>query len=165
MQPLKAGRNRRVLFAVKAAISVGLLAWVIHSMLSRDGIETLGARLGALDARWILAATALQLGSVIFGVIRWRLLLRAQNLDLPLAWLARSYLVGRFVGAFTPSTAGLDVYRGYAVARRTGETARSASTIVVEKFVGLISLSTVCLVLLGLGASASLGTPALIASL
>src|SRR5207244_54053 len=69
------------------------------------------------------------------------------------------------VGAFTPSTAGLDVYRGWAVARRTGETARAASTIVVEKFVGLIGLSTVCLLLLGLGATEQLGRPALIASL
>src|SRR5688500_5746222 len=157
--------RRRWLFVLKAVVSIALLAWVIHTALSRDGIEVLAARLGALDPVWILAAIALQLASVGAGVIRWRALLRAQQIELPLGWLARTYLAGRFVGAFTPSTAGLDVYRAVAVARRTGEKVKSASTIVVEKFVGLIGLALVCLVLLGLGASESLGTPALIGAL
>lgn len=161
----KAGGKRRILFAIKAIVSIALLGWVLHTALSRDGVEVLRDRLASLSPLWIVVAVALQFASVGAGVLRWRMLLRAQKIELPLAWLGRSYLIGRFVGAFTPSTAGLDVYRGWAVARRTGETARSASTILVEKFVGLIGLSTVCLVLLGLGASDTLGMPALIASL
>ena len=157
--------KRRVLFAIKAAVSLALLGWVLHAALSREGVDVLRDRLASLSPLWIAVAIGLQFASVGAGVLRWRMLLRAQKIELPLAWLARSYLIGRFVGAFTPSTAGLDVYRGWAVARRTGETVRSASTIVVEKFVGLIGLSTVCLVLLGLGASDTLGTPALVASL
>ena len=74
---MKAGR-RRALFALKAIVSVALLGWVVHTALSRDGIDVLAARLGALDPLWIVAAVALQLVSVGAGVVRWRALLRAQ---------------------------------------------------------------------------------------
>src|SRR5690242_3562671 len=105
-------KHKRLLAGVKIAVSVGLSAWLVSQMLEREGIDELGARLARIDVRWIAFAIALHFGAVLAGTMRWRLLLRAARIEkLSLGWLLRSFLIGRFVGAFTPSTTGLDGWR------------------------------------------------------
>lgn len=149
--------KRRLLFGLKAMVSVVLVGWVLHGALSRDGIDALFERIRALDPTFVAVALTLHFVAVFSGVLRWRLLLRARGLALPLPFLARSYLIGRFVGAFTPSTVGLDVYRAVDVARATGARGASASVIMVEKLVGLLGLSVVTAALVLFGAGALLG--------
>jgi uncharacterized membrane protein YbhN (UPF0104 family) len=143
-------------------ITLALLTWVLRRIASRDGLDTLVATLHAADSRWLLAAGLLSSLSVILGVLRFRVLLRTSGLDLPLTWLTRVSLEGRFVGAFTPSTAGLDIYRVIAVGRRTGKRSTAASVILIEKLLGLLGLATlvVCLVVLGAGVLRDQGLPA-----
>jgi uncharacterized membrane protein YbhN (UPF0104 family) len=130
-------------------------------MLERDGIDTLGERLGALDARWLVAAVSLHFLAVLAGVLRWRLLLRASGVDLSLPWLLRSFLIGRFVGAFTPSTTGLDGWRLWDAGKASGSMGRSAAAIAVEKLVGLIGMAVVCAALVPSGGAALLGSSAI----
>lgn len=155
-------RRRKWLKAVKAAVSLALIAWVFHTALSRDGIGALTERLTSLDPAWIGAAIALQLVAIAVGVLRWNVLLDAQGMRLPLSWLMRSYLVGRFVGAFTPSTAGLDVWRAVDVARRTGRKGDATSVILVEKCVGLLGLAAACVFVMPIGGGRFLGPSALL---
>lgn len=153
--------KRRWLPVVKVTVSLGLLAWVVHAATSRDGVGALAERVRGLNPAWLLAAVGLQLLAVLAGVYRWRALLAAQELPLPLPWLVRTFLVGRFVGSFTPSTTGLDLYRTVEVARRTGERGRSAGVIIVEKLVGLLGLALITVALLGLCGTQLLGPGAL----
>lgn len=143
--------RRRLLSTVKATVSVALLGWVVHAALSRDGVDALGARLAGLSAPWLLVAAAVQMAAIGAGIARWRELLGAHRVSLPLSFLVRSYLVGRFVGTFTPSTTGLDAYRAFEVARATGRRGAAAGVLVTEKLIGLLGLSLACLLLLPLG--------------
>lgn len=136
--------RKRVLGALKVAVSLGLLAWVLRSAVARDGIDALGARVASLDVGALAMAALLHFASVGLGVVRWDVLLRERGLVLPGAFLARSYLVGRFAAAFTPSTAGLDVVRAIDVGRATGRPALSASVVAIEKAVGVLGLACVC---------------------
>jgi len=156
--------SARVRTALKITVSSALLGWILWTIARRDGLAELGARLGSLDAAWIAMALVLPFGAVALGVRRWDLLLRAQGLTVPTPVLLRSFLVGRFVGAFTPSTTGLDVYRVVDIGRRTGEAARSAGAVVVEKLVGLVGLSLLTFALLPAGASRFFGPLALAAA-
>ena len=156
--------KRRLILALKVSVSLGLLGWVVHTAVTRDGAGALGARLAALSWPFVGLAVIVQLGAVGAGVLRWRVLLASRGITLPLGWLARSYLVGRFAGTFTPSTAGLDVYRVWAVARHTGERARATAAIVVEKIVGLLALSLACVLLLPLGGTRFFGPSAIAAA-
>jgi glycosyltransferase 2 family protein len=155
----------RILFALKAIVSVALLGWLVRAMVLRDGVETLGSRLGDLRWPFLGAAIGLHITAAIAGTLRWRALLVARGIALPFPVLLRSFLVGRFIGAFTPSTTGLDGYRAVDVARRTGETAASASVIVVEKLFGLVAMATVCAVLLPFGLAERLGPIAIVTAL
>src|SRR5688500_8717551 len=116
--PSRSGATKWIT-AAKIGVSVGLSAWLFARMLERDGAGALVDRLGTLDARWLVVAVALHGIAVLAGVLRWRLLLRAAGLSLPLAWLARSFLIGRFIGAFTPSTTGLDGWRLFDAGKKT----------------------------------------------
>lgn len=158
----KASLRGRALFAVKAAVSVGLMYWVVRSALAHDGVDALGASLSRVSLVWVAAAVGLQSLPIVTGTLRWGLLLRAQGIRLAFPWLLRSYLVGRFIGAFTPSTTGLDFYRAWDVARETGDMGKSAGAVLVEKGLGLLAVAMVCLALFPFGARELLGTGAFV---
>lgn len=153
--------KKKLLLALKAAVSLGLLAWLGARMLERDGVEALGARLGGLDAGWLTLAVGLHFAAVVAGVARWRLLLRAARISMGFGFLLRSFLVGRFVGAFTPSTTGLDGWRLFEVGRASGAMGRSAAAIAAEKLVGLVGMALVCAALVPFGGLRLMGDDAL----
>jgi len=149
---------------LKAAVSLGLLGWLVARMVRRDGVETLADRVLALDVPWLMVAIVLHFVAVLCGVARWRGLLDAAGLRHGFGRLLRSFLVGRFVGAFTPSTTGLDGWRLYDVGREDGEMATSAAVIGVEKLVGLIGMALVCALLIPFGGIELMGPSAPIAA-
>jgi len=138
---------------LRSLVTLALLAWVLHRIAARDGLSALLATLHAADVRWLMAAGLFSSLGVVLGVMRFRLLLRSAGLNLPVGWLTRISLEGRFVGAFTPSTAGLDIYRAIAVGRRTGKRSVAAGVILIEKLLGLLGLASLVggLSLLGAG--------------
>jgi hypothetical protein len=162
-------RSRRarstLLLLAKLAVTLGLLGWLGAQIAEREGIDSLAARLESLDPGWLAAAVGLHAAAVLAGVLRWRLLLTASGIELSFGWLARSFLVGRFVGAFTPSTAGLDGWRLWESSRESGDAGRSAAAIVVEKLVGLVGMAAVCGALVPFGGVALLGRGALVIAL
>jgi hypothetical protein len=90
---------------------------------------------------WLLFATLIRLTGLFAGIMRWRLLLRGQDLKMPFWYMTQSWFVGRFIGIFLPGTIGLDGYRLYDSTRYTGEAIKSATVIAVEKLIGFISLT------------------------
>ncbi|MFO0696644.1 MAG: lysylphosphatidylglycerol synthase transmembrane domain-containing protein [Polyangiales bacterium] len=153
-------RRARVLKAVKTLVSVGLIVGIVVAIVRREGMDELVARARMLDPVLLLVAVLAQLGAVGLGIRRWQGLLRSQGIDLPYRWLGQSYLVGRFVGAFTPSTAGLDVYRALDVGTHTGEHGKSTSTILLEKGFGLVGLAFTTFALVPFGARRFFGPSA-----
>ncbi len=139
-----ANGRRRAVGVLKVLVSAALLAWVLRSVFAREGVDALAARLDALDGAALVAAVLLHGLSVALGIVRWDALLRARGYALRFVFLARSYLVGRFVGAFTPSTAGLDLVRAIDVRRATGSVALGAGVLAAEKAVGVLGLALVC---------------------
>ncbi len=155
------GVRRKLAIGLKVSVSLGLVAYVVLSILERDGFDVLAARLSDLALPFVVLASALHFVAVFAGVQRYRLLLEQRGLSLPFAWVLKTYLVGRFVGAFTPSTVGLDFYRSIAVARHTGRKLESAAAVLAEKLFGLSGLALVTLALVALGAGDLLGKSAL----
>jgi uncharacterized membrane protein YbhN (UPF0104 family) len=163
--PKKRGARAYVLLGLKVVVTLGLLGYLARSIASREGMDELGAQAAHVSLAPMLVAVLLHFVAVFSGVLRWRVLLAGRGIRLPMRVLLRSFLVGRFLGAFTPSTTGLDGYRLFDVARRTGDMAGSTATIAVEKLVGLVGMATVCLVLLPFGLAERLGVGAVLLAL
>ena len=96
--------------------------------------------------QWFIASFLMQVGAIIFSILRWKVLLSGQNLAVPFPHIVKTFLVGRFLGTFTPTGAGLEAYKAYDIARYTGKTEASVSVVVIEKMIGtFFSLSLLVL--------------------
>jgi uncharacterized membrane protein YbhN (UPF0104 family) len=147
----KAKRKRPWLRALRAAVSVGLLGYVLYATLTHQGVGDLLERLRDVRPLALSFAFAFQCVAVLLGAVRWGVLLRAEGLELTFSWLLRHMLIGRFVGAFTPSTTGLDGYRLVAVAKQTGAALSASRAMVLEKVAGLAGLAAVTVLCAALG--------------
>jgi uncharacterized protein (TIRG00374 family) len=144
---MKVTSTRMVRWLIRIGVSAGL---IVLLLLYAD-LGKLADSVASMSIGWLLLALIIKGVGIMCGVIRWRLLLDGQNLNLPLSNLGGAYLVGRFFGSFLPSTIGLDAYRTYYAAVRTREVARCVAVTVVEKVVGLLALSLLALAAMPLG--------------
>jgi uncharacterized membrane protein YbhN (UPF0104 family) len=163
--PAKRSPRALALVGIKVAVTLGLLAWLARSIVTRDGVDALLERVTDIDPAFVALAIGAHFVAVLAGISRWSVLLAGRGIRLPFTTLTRSFLIGRFLGAFTPSTTGLDGYRLYDVGKRTGDLAGSTAVIAIEKLVGLIGMATVCLCLLPFGLSERLGWTAVAVAL
>ena len=81
------------------------------------------------------------------------ILLRGQGIELPFRHIFGSFLIGRFLGTFLPSTAGLDGYTLYDAARFSGRTIEVTAAKALEKVIGVSGIFLTFLVALPFGMS------------
>ena len=138
---------RLLKWLLKAGISLGLIVLLLWHANLNKAVDSLAR----LDIGWFLLAVLIKGTGILAGVIRWQILLIAQNLRLRFTNLGGAYLIGRFFGSFLPSTIGLDVYRTYFSSVRTRKVARCVAVTAVEKVIGLFALSLLALLAIPFG--------------
>jgi uncharacterized membrane protein YbhN (UPF0104 family) len=102
--------------------------------------------------RWLLAlSVAIFPVTIILTSIRWRRLMRAVDIEVPLRTALALNMVGMFYNTFIPTgSTGGDVIKAYYVSRHTPHKVRAILTVLVDRVIGLI-------VLLMLGGTIALG--------
>jgi len=111
-------------------------------------------------------AMAVKLVGVLSSAFAWHLLLVGQGVRFPF-WqkILTSFLIGRFIGTFLPSTIGLDGYTLYEAGRYSNQWPRVITAKGLEKFIGVTGLFLGMIVTLPFGFSvienvmADLGKP------
>ena len=68
------------------------------------------------------------------------MLLEGQGVELPFGHVFGSFLIGRFIGTFLPSTAGLDGYTLYDAARFSGKSVEVTAAKLLEKILGITGI-------------------------
>lgn len=164
MSTLAAPRTRlrsTISFAAKGAITVAAF-YLLFQYPVQTSADT---RVSALDAivaylpridsatfwRFALLAFVVRTCGMACSMLRWNLLLRGQGLVFPLWHVVTTFLIGRFLGTFLPSTIGLDGYKLYDAARFTGRTVEAAAATVIEKGLGILGIFLCFLVTFPLG--------------
>lgn len=136
-------KNRKLILFAKIGLTA-LLLWVLYRKLSFADLSGMVAELRPTP---ILAFMALLFLNTFLSALKWRLLLKADGMDIPLARLFASYLIGSFFNLFLPSNIGGDAYR--VVSTGTGAAlSKSFTSVLADRFSGFIALAV-----LGLGAS------------
>jgi arylsulfatase A-like enzyme/uncharacterized membrane protein YbhN (UPF0104 family) len=97
------------------------------------------------------AAAAVKFVGILASMYRWQILLRGQRIELPFRHIFGSFLIGRFIGTFLPSTAGLDGYKLYDAARFSGRTVEVTATTALEKILGVFGIFLSFLIALPFG--------------
>ncbi|HIL01479.1 MAG TPA: hypothetical protein EYG06_05270, partial [Myxococcales bacterium] len=104
---------------------------------------------------WTFAAlgAAIRFLGVLASMYRWRLVLLGQRIELPFMHILGAFLIGRAIGFFLPSTAGLDGYKLYDAARLSGRTVEVTAGTVLEKVLGVTGIFLTYLIALPFGMS------------
>jgi arylsulfatase A-like enzyme/uncharacterized membrane protein YbhN (UPF0104 family) len=151
----------RVLNGLKLWVTIRVF-WLLltHPVRMEDGAVVLAYRLvldtlAGIDAAtfWAFCALAalVKFVGILSSMYRWTILLRGQGIDLPFRHIFGSFLIGRFIGTFLPSTAGLDGYKLYDAARFSGKTVEVTATTALEKVIGFSGIFLSFLVALPFG--------------
>jgi uncharacterized protein (TIRG00374 family) len=93
---------------LQAAVTVGLLWWLLHDPERR---QDMAAAIAKADWRWVLAALVAAGLCELFGILRWQLFLEMLHLRVPFAETTRLFFIGAFFNQFLPGTTGGDVVR------------------------------------------------------
>jgi glycosyltransferase 2 family protein len=149
----------------RVGVCLLLLLWIFHSIFLNEGrlaAQTLGLNWQNMSRRqqwelawtkgpqdlwhtlcmihlWALVSSTLVVGLALFiGVVRWRIVLEAQGLHLPLGRATRISFVAQFFNSFLLGSTGGDLIKAYAAARETHHKKTEAvTTVFVDRLVGL----------------------------
>ena len=100
-----------------------------------------------------LIGAAVRFAGVFTSMLRWHLVLLGQGIEFPFRHVFGAFLIGRAIGFFLPSTAGLDAFKLYDAARFSGRTVEVTAGTVLEKVMGITGIFLTFLVALPFGYS------------
>lgn len=146
---------RHLLVLAKVLVSAGLLA----VLLARADLAAIAAHVQRIRPMWMLTALAVYGVMIWISAWRWRLLLAAQSVSVPLTRLSESFLVATFFNNFLPSNIGGDVVRIADTAPLTTSKTIATTVVLVDRILGLVALVAVAGVGLLIGAGTGLVLP------
>jgi hypothetical protein len=126
-------RKKILINVLKVAVTAAILYLIFDRF--QIGFDDIVASLKNQPA-WFAAALLAQIGAITFSILRWKVLLSGQDLQVPFGHAVKTFLVGRFLGTFTPTGVGLEAYKAYDIARYTGRAEASVSVVLIEKLIG-----------------------------
>ncbi len=153
--------RRYLVMALKAALTIGAFYLLLtHRVPDGEGgqiriWDAIADHLAEIEAGtfvpFILLAAGIKFVGIFSSMWRWHLLLRGQGIRFNFWHIVGSFLIGRFLGTFLPSTVGLDGYKLYDAARFSGSAVEPTAATAVEKVMGLSGLFLCFLVTLPFG--------------
>lgn len=155
------GLKKGIINLLKCLLTVGAFYLLFtHSIETEDGnsiqiIDAIRENLAVLEwadfLPWVCIAALIKMVGIGCSMFRWHLLLIGQGIRFNFSHIIGSFLIGRFLGTFLPSTLGLDGYKLYDAAKFSERSVESAAATVVEKVMGLAGIFLTFLVTLPLG--------------
>ena len=130
------------LFALKALISLSLIAW----LLGRANLTQIWQTIEQAEP-WLLLLAFIQffIGYFITAK-RWQTLLAAVDVPARVLGLVQSFSIAMFFNNFLPSTVGGDAYRMYDSYRLGAGKSRAVMVVFIDRVIGLSALLILALV-------------------
>lgn len=134
--------KRWVSVTVRIVVTLALLGWLGRSI----DFSTLKQLLIEVDAAWVTVACVAILVARFLIALRWKILLGAYGIHLPLWTLSKVIFISMFAGQFLPGVVGTDVVRGYKVAKTHGRAGTVALTLLLDRVIGIYAMSVVAVI-------------------
>ena len=129
---------------LKNLLKLAFSAALIIILLTQLDLAALGAELTSANPWWLLVTFLLFASTIILRAIRWKVLLDALDIIVPLRLLSRWYYIGAFFNTLLPTGFGGDVIRMMYLAQYSQRAPSAVGTVILDRFLGIV-------VLLGLG--------------
>jgi uncharacterized protein (TIRG00374 family) len=135
-------RSSRFFYVLRLAIGIALLV----ALFSTIDLEETGRLFRNIRLDWIAAAIGIIALLRVVMSLRWKCVLTSQKSEVPFLELLRITWIGTFFGHFLPGGVGIDLIRGYELVRRESRAAEVATTLILDRFIGVWSMFAVALV-------------------
>jgi uncharacterized protein (TIRG00374 family) len=132
-----ANKKSTVLLLLKLAVSLSILVLILTTQTS---FREIGSVLRSVNPYWLALAFSLHAFGLFASAYRWQILARAQGDEVPLVFLAKSYLVAQFFNNFLPTRFGGDIVRIWDGSRYSKSLVKSSAIVLVDRFTGIIVL-------------------------
>lgn len=132
-----ASKKKALAFGLKAIFSLSILIFLLTTQTS---VKEVMDKLKGANLAWLFLSFSLHAFGLFASAFRWQILARAQGDDIPLGFLAKSYLVGTFFNNFLPTRFGGDVVRIWDGSRFSRSLLKSSAIVLVERFTGIVIL-------------------------
>jgi glycosyltransferase 2 family protein len=150
--------TRRTLWTfLKYSLALALLGYIVYANWDPPNARGLKAVWQAhvvdrqpINGNALLAGFLLFGSSLVVGIYRWYVLMRAQDLPITRSSAFRIGLLGYFFNTFLPGAVGGDIVKAAAVAREQSRRAAAVATVVMDRIIGLWSLVSFVALLGGL---------------
>lgn len=132
--------KKKLLSLVQLAIGIALIAFICSRMQDKsDLLQAL--RTAAQHWPLLMAAAGCFLVCLAVVTLRWQLLLNAQGLTISFGRVFVLTFIGHFFNSFMFGSTGGDVAKAiYATAEMPNKKAEAASTVFIDRLVGLLAL-------------------------
>jgi uncharacterized protein (TIRG00374 family) len=120
----------------KLCVSAFLIYWVLR----QTELDHIWEAARQADVRLLLLSFSLHAVGYYASAYRWQILLAAQGQRIPVSYLVNSYAVAMYFNNILPSTIGGDVVRAYDTWRYGLPKGKAITTVLVERFLGLLGL-------------------------
>ena len=161
VQPTPSPLKRGLGLALKFALTFGAFYLLLNHTIDNDEgepvrildviVEGIAQLSWSQVAFWAGLATVSKALGILASMRRWQRLLQGQGVFFQFRHIAGSFLIGRFLGTFLPSTVGLDGYKLYDAAKFSDNSTGSVAATVVEKVLGLSGIFLTFLVMFPFG--------------
>lgn len=135
-------KNLNWKFILRLTFSLLLFCWLVFSV---DWNQIWNA-LFQVNVTWLVLAIGWIVIAIVVSVIKWQLILQAQDLEVSWVELWKAYWIGLFFNNFLPSSIGGDAMRVLHIAKITNESAGVTVSVVMERFLATLALALVGLV-------------------
>lgn len=129
-------RNPWISVAIKAAVTLLLLGWLLH----RIDLAPLLARLGRLDLTLTAASILLMMVQLLLTSWRWAMVARIIDAPLTPEAALRLTLIGHFFNQTLPSAIGGDAVRAWLANREGMPLAKAVSGVFADRLIALLLL-------------------------
>jgi uncharacterized protein (TIRG00374 family) len=129
-------KNKTVKFLAKVLISsifIGLLILKVDWKQSWQYLQR-------VEIWQIVVYIAVILISLLISARKWQNLCYFKNIHESFLNFFKFYLTGAFINNFVPSTIGGDVFRAYQIGRKEKRYSAATSTVIMDRFTGLLAL-------------------------
>jgi len=138
-------KKKYIFLFLRLVVSIGLIAYFINMLAQKHGGVSKGFQqfiqaFSDAPLQWLIAAGLLHIVGLCLLSLRWKILLRGQNVHSTYGQLFIYYIMAAFFNNFLPSTIGGDTIRVIESRRLTGSTTTSVMVVIIERLTGMMAL-------------------------
>jgi glycosyltransferase 2 family protein len=134
--------KKTIALIAKLTITLALLYFAV----SRVNLGLVAARVQQMNPAWFVAALVILGVQYFLGALRWRSILRACGVTIPVRQAARYMFVSVFFSQVLPSTVGGDAARIWLVAQDGAGWSKAIYSVFIDRIIGVLALSTIVVV-------------------